>query len=245
LDTVSLPEDRSCPRCKRSCAPSWLWYVLSRTYLHAMTVKVSATGDGKAGSHVTMNTHTAYYPLSLLSASTGRVCRPWQCAEDARDALEIAMEQVPLVFAGPDGQFDSMKHAALSAAQMRLRPKVVYTLMSLRDLAARAAAIAVTLRRAAGCLLLPLPPLLAAAAADSVHRPYYRYSWTRTAVPEQPYSFISEIVNLTGAFSSKKLLVGHFRHFSVHLAHTQALVTQFLQSKIDRRNTNLWFGAPC
>ena len=90
-----------------------------------------------------MNTHTAYYPLSLLSASTGRVCRPWQCAQDARDALEIAMEQVPLVFAGPDGQFDSMKHAALSAAQMRLRPKVVYTLMSLRDLAARAAAIAV------------------------------------------------------------------------------------------------------
>eukprot|EP01047_Picozoa_sp_COSAG01_P038151 COSAG01_NODE_3078_length_6628_cov_30.180885_10_plen_197_part_00 len=116
--------------------------LLSRTYLHAMTVKVSATGDGKASSHVTMNTHTAYYPLSLLSASTGRVCRPWQCAQDAMDALEIAMEQVPLVFAGPDGQFDSMKHAALSAAQMRLRPKVVYTLMSLRDLAARAAAIA-------------------------------------------------------------------------------------------------------
>eukprot|EP01047_Picozoa_sp_COSAG01_P112703 COSAG01_NODE_41435_length_451_cov_2.130682_2_plen_68_part_01 len=33
---------------------------------YAMTVKVSATGDGKASSHVTMNTHTAYYPLSLL-----------------------------------------------------------------------------------------------------------------------------------------------------------------------------------
>ena len=111
--------------------------LLARTYLHVLSLSVAISGVDQDGAHATMSTHTAYFPLSLLSADGRRACRPWCNAADAKDALTIAMEQVQLVFVGPDSKFDRLKRAALSALQLRLRPKVVYTLLCLRYMAAQ------------------------------------------------------------------------------------------------------------
>jgi hypothetical protein len=66
-----------------------------------------------------------------------------------------------------------------------------------------------------------------------------RYGWPRTLVQLYYYSsrFTFSRSILTGAFSSKKILVRHFRTLATHVACHETSVTQFLlvQNKIDRR----------
>jgi hypothetical protein len=118
--------------------------LLSSSYLHLFSVKVALTGareeqHASSGSHAVASSHTMYFPLSLLSDNRRRVCTPWRNLNDAKDALFLAVRKVPLIFVGPDDRFDRLKRAALEAAQMQVRPKVVYTLIQLRRLVARIA----------------------------------------------------------------------------------------------------------
>jgi hypothetical protein len=111
--------------------------LLAKAYLHIVSFKVAdgASGGVARRRHATMQKHTVYFPLSLLDADNVRHCEPWRTSGDAVSALKIAVQRIPLVFVGSDGnKFDRFKRAALSMQQMRLRPKVVYTLLVLQSM---------------------------------------------------------------------------------------------------------------
>ena len=61
------------------------------------------------------------------------------------------------------------------------------------------------------CIRDPLPP-----GEDEENPGPYAIPVSQAGSTGTAVFSISKIVNLTGAFSSKKLLVRHFRHFSVH-----------------------------
>jgi hypothetical protein len=107
--------------------------LLAEAYLHVMCLKVACPSPG--GSHAVLRKSTVYFPLSLVdSEDTSRVCAPWASVADAVDALRIAVQRIPLVFVGPDDAFERLKRSVFSMSQMRLRPKVVFTLIKLRHL---------------------------------------------------------------------------------------------------------------
>ena len=117
--------------------------MLATHYLHVMSLKVAEEGSAAGGgsssdcgrSHARVSKHTMYFPITLADArDRARDCEPWDDKYDAVDALRIAVEQVPLVFVGPDSKFDRLKQAALSMRQMQVRAEVVYTLITLGHL---------------------------------------------------------------------------------------------------------------
>jgi hypothetical protein len=117
--------------------------LLATCYLHIMVLTVACEGEAAGGgsggdggrSHATMRKHTVYFPVALLDAQDRtRECAPWATTRDAIDALRIAVGRVPLVFVGPDGEFDTLKRASLSMKQMQVRPEAVYTLIMLGQL---------------------------------------------------------------------------------------------------------------
>jgi hypothetical protein len=127
-------------RCKLP-VPSLLELVLvCRVRLYLTTVKVTIDmGKRRStdGCYDNITTHAIYFPQVLMDESGTRVMQPLLKADDAADALRIAVEGIQILLVGPNGERGRLEKAALTVSDFTLRPEVVYNLLQLDALARR------------------------------------------------------------------------------------------------------------
>jgi hypothetical protein len=125
-------------QCRLPAASPLETALLSSVRLHISAVTIS-TGNGSASSsgYEVMRKHTVYFPQSLMDESNRTMLQPLQHADDAAEALRIAVEGVRVVLVGPEGEWGRLEQRALAVTDFTLRPEVVFNQLQLHALAQR------------------------------------------------------------------------------------------------------------
>eukprot|EP01047_Picozoa_sp_COSAG01_P088519 COSAG01_NODE_20867_length_930_cov_15.913357_2_plen_256_part_00 len=114
-------------QCRIPAASPLETALLSSVRLHITAVTMS-TGNGStsSGGYEVMRKHTVYFPQSLMDESNRTMLQPLQHADDAAEALRIAVEGVRVVLVGPKGEWGRLEQRALAVTDFTLRPEVVF-----------------------------------------------------------------------------------------------------------------------